>query len=48
MLINRNVHGYSSNKKYIVGRGYVDPLSSIFNSIKSSAIPTLKRVGLFL
>lgn len=34
MLINKNVHGYSANKKYVSGRGFVDSLSSIFNSIK--------------
>jgi len=48
MLINRNVHGYSTNKKYRVGRGFVDSLSSIFNSIKSSAMPALKGVGSYL
>jgi len=48
MLINRNVHGFSTNKKYIVGRGFVDSLSSIFNSIKSSAIPALRGVGSYI
>jgi len=45
MFINRNVYCYSTDKKYIVGRGFVDSLSSIFNSIKSSAMPTLRGVG---
>ncbi len=44
MLINRNVHGYSANKKYIVGRGFVDSMSSIFNSIK----PALRGVGSYI
>ncbi len=44
MLINRNVHGYSTNKKYVVGRGFVDSLSSIFNSIK----PALRGVGSYI
>src|SRR6266581_1404802 len=44
MLINRNVHGFSTNKKYIVGRGFVDSLSSIFNSIK----PALRGVGSYI
>jgi len=48
MLINRNVHGFSTNKKYIVGRGFDDSLSSIFNSIKSSAIPALREVGSYI
>ena len=52
MLINRNVHGYSTNKKYVIGRGFVDSLSSIFNSIKSSVMPsvmpTLRGVGSYL
>src|SRR6266496_441757 len=48
MLINRNVHGFSTNKKYIVERGFVDSMSSIFNSIKSSAIPALRGVGSYI
>src|SRR6266496_35517 len=44
MLITRNVHGYSAKKKYIVGRGFVDSLSSIFNSIK----PALRGVGSYI
>jgi hypothetical protein len=43
MLIKMNVHGYSTNKKYVTGRGFVDSLSSIFNSIKSSALPALTQ-----
>ena len=48
MLINKNVHGYSRNKKYVVGRGFVDSLSSIFNSIKASAMPALQSVGSYI
>ena len=48
MLINRNVHGYSTNKKYVTGRGFVNSLSLIFNSIKSSVMPTLRGVGSYL
>src|SRR5271167_4905318 len=48
MLINKNRYGYSKNKKYIVGRGFVDSLSSIFNSIKASAMPALKSVGSYI
>ena len=45
MLINKNVHGYSKNKKYVAGRGFVDSLSSIFNSVKASAMPVLQSVS---
>jgi len=48
MLINKNVHGYSKNKKYVVGRGFVDSLSSIFNSIKASTMPALQSVGSYV
>lgn len=48
MLINRNVYGYSGNKKYVIGRGFVDSLSSIFNSFKASAIPALQSVGSYV
>src|SRR5271157_4581669 len=48
MLINKNVYGYSKHKKYVVGRGFVDSLSSIFNSIKASATPALQSVGSYI
>ena len=48
MLINKKVYGYSKNKKYVVGRGFVDSLSSIFNSIKASAMPALQSVGSYV
>src|SRR5579863_1782641 len=48
MLINNKVHGYSKKKKYVVGRGFVDSLSSIFNSVKASAMPALQRVGSYV
>jgi len=50
MLINKNknVRGFSNNKKKIIGRGFVDSLSSMFNSIKASALPALKGVGSYL
>jgi len=47
MFINKNDHGDSKKKKY-VGRGFVDSLSSIFNSIKASAMPTLQSVGSYI
>src|SRR5208282_5337371 len=35
MLVNKNSYGYSQNKKYITGRGFVDTMSNAFNSFKS-------------
>ena len=48
MLINRNTYGYSNNKNYIVGRGFLDSLSTVFNSMKASAIPVFKNVGSYV
>ena len=48
MLINRKTHGYSINKKFIIGRGFVDSLSSIFNSNKSSVVPGIKEIGSYI
>src|SRR5580698_10030351 len=45
MLINKNRYGYSRNKKYITGRGFVDAMSSVFNSLKSAVAPTLRSIG---
>jgi len=36
------------NKKNITGRGLVDSLSSIFNSIKASAMPAFQSVGKYI
>src|SRR5579863_6440667 len=46
MLINKNRYGYSRNKKYITGRGFVDAMSSIFNFLKSSL--ALRSVGNYI
>jgi len=35
MLINKNTYGYKQNKKYIIGRGFVDSLSSVFRNVGS-------------
>ena len=48
MLINKNTYGYSKNKKYITGRGFVDTMSSVFNSLKSSLAPTFKNVSSYI
>ena len=44
MLINKNIYGYSRKKKHITGRGFVDTMSSVFNSLKSAIAPTLKNI----
>ena len=44
MLIKKNAYGYSQKKKYITGRGFVDALSNVFNSLKASAVPTIRSV----
>jgi hypothetical protein len=48
MLINKNTYGYSRNKKHITGRGFVDSLSSIFNSLKASVAPTIRSIGSYV
>jgi len=45
MLIKKNAYGYSQKKKYIIGRGFIDALSSVFNSLKASAVPTIRSIG---
>jgi len=48
MLIKKNAYGYSQKKKYITGRGFVDTLSSVFNSLKASAVPTFRSIGSYV
>lgn len=48
MLITKNARGYSRKKKYVVGRGFVDTLSSVFNSLKASAVPALRGIGSYV
>jgi hypothetical protein len=45
---NQELHGYSSNRRYVSGSGFVDSLSTIFNSLRSSAIPALREVGSYI
>ena len=45
MLVNRYYYGYSNMKKNVTGRGFVDSLSSIFNTIKSATAPDFRTVG---
>src|SRR6266545_7216619 len=48
MLINKNVHGYSRKKRHIMGRGFVDIMSSVFNSLKSAVGPTVRNINSFV
>ena len=48
MLINKNVHGYSRKKRHITGRGFVDIMSSVFNSLKSAVGPTVRNINSFV
>ena len=45
MLVNKYYYGYSNKKKHVTGKGFVDSLSSIFNTIKSATAPVFKTVG---
>ena len=45
MLVSRYYYGYSNKKKQVTGKGCVDSLSSIFNTIKSATAPVFKSVG---
>ena len=48
MLINKNTYGYSRKKKHITGRGFVDTMSSVFNSLKSAAVPTFRNIASYV
>ena len=48
MLVLRKQKGYSSKRKFVQGKGFVDSLSSVFNSFKTIALPTLKNVASYV
>ena len=48
MLVLNYAYGYSRKKKYITGRGFVDSLSNVFNSIKASAAPAIRSIGSYV
>jgi hypothetical protein len=48
MLVQKYAHGYSRKKKHITGRGFVDSLSNVFNSIKASVVPTIRSIGSYV
>jgi len=48
MLINKNTYGYSRHKRHITGRGFVDTMSSVFNSLKSIAAPTFRNIASYV
>ena len=43
MIVNKTKYGCSSRKKYVTGKGFVDSLSNVFSSLKSSAAPVLQK-----
>ena len=45
MLVNRYYYGYSNKEKQVTGKGFVDSLSSMFNTIKSATAPLMKTEG---
>ena len=45
MIVNKTKHGYSSRKKHITGKGFIESLSNVFSSLKSSATPVFKSIG---
>ena len=48
MLIHKNTYGYSRNKKHITGRGFVDTMSSVFNSLKASVAPAFRNISSYV
>ena len=48
MLINKTTYGYSRNKKHITGRGFVDTMSSVFNSLKGAVAPAFRNIGSYV
>ena len=48
MLVSKNTYGYSRKKKHITGRGFVDTMSSVFNSFKSSLTPAFRSVSSYV
>jgi hypothetical protein len=52
MLVSKTSHGYARRKQYITGRGFVDSMSSVFNtlssSLKSSLAPVFRNVSSYV
>ena len=48
MLIKQKQSGYSSKRKLIHGKGFVDSLSTMLNSFKTTALPTLQNIGSYV
>ena len=44
MIVNKTKHGYSSRKKHITGKGFIESLSNVVSSLKSSATPVFKSI----
>ena len=44
MFVNKTKYGYSSRKKHITGKGFIETLSNVFSSLKSSATPVFESI----
>ena len=44
MFVNKTEYGYSSRKKHITGKGFIETLSNVFSSLKSSATPVFESI----
>ena len=45
MFVNKTKCGYSSQKKHVTGKGFVESLTNVLSSINSSATPVFKSIG---
>ena len=48
MFANKTKYGFSSRKKHISGKGFIEILSNVLSSLKSSATPVFKSFGNFI
>ena len=44
MFVNKTKYGYSGRKKHITGKGFIETLSNVFSSLKSSATPVFESI----
>ena len=45
MIVNKTKYGCSSRKKHVTAKGFVDSMSNVLSSLKSSAAPVFKSIG---
>ena len=44
MFVNKTKYGYSGRKKHVTGKGFIETLSNVFSSLKSSATPVFESI----